>query len=70
MKRIQKVAYIVAAMISNLMCATVAYKYCELQWGIEYRGYSGPASVAFLWAIPYIICIGVCLVLAKVSAKK
>ncbi len=56
-------------MIANLMCATVAYKYCELQWGIEYRGYSGPASVAFLWAIPYIICIGICLVLAKVSAK-
>lgn len=50
MKKIQKVAYIVAAMIANLMCATVAYKYCELQWGIEYRGYSGPASVAFLWA--------------------
>lgn len=70
MKRITKVAYIVAAMISNLMCATVAYKYCELQWGIEYRGYSGPASVAFLWAIPYIICMGVCLVLAKISAKK
>lgn len=70
MRKIQKVAYTVAAVIANVMCATVAYKYCEMQWGIEYRGYSAPASMAFVWAIPFIICIGVCLVIAKVSEKK
>lgn len=49
MSKITKAAYIVAVLSSNLMCAVVAYKYCEMQWGIQYRDYSVPANVAFLW---------------------
>lgn len=70
MNKITKAAYIVAVLIGNIMCAVVAYKYCEMQWGIQYRGYSAPANVAFLWAIPFAICITICLIIAKMANKK
>ena len=70
MNKVTKAAYIVAVLSGNLMCAVVAYKYCEMQWGIQYRGYGAPANVAFLWAIPFAIIIAVCLIIAKIANKK
>lgn len=70
MNKITKAACIAAVLISDLMCAVVAYKYCEMQWGIRYRGYSAPASAAFIWAVPFLICIAACLIIAKIAAKK
>ena len=59
-----------AVILSNVMCAVVAYNYCAMQWGAKYAWYSAPASVAFLYAIPYGIGIAVCVVLAIVLKKK
>lgn len=42
-----------AVILCSVMCAVVAYNYASMQWGIKYVGYSAPASVAFLYAIPY-----------------
>ncbi len=53
-----------AVLLSDLMCAVVAYNYCNMQWHIEYEGASAPASIAFLWVIPYAIGIILCLALA------
>ncbi len=36
-----------AILLLNVMCATVAYNYCCMQYEILYAGYSAPASVAF-----------------------
>lgn len=65
MKNCQSLAYLFAALavlLSNVMCAAVAYGYCDMQWGIRYGGCSAPASVAFLLCIPYgagtVICAG------------
>ncbi len=54
-----------AILLSNIMCAAVAYNYCNIQWSIRYAGYSAPASVAFLCIIPYAIGIVICSVLAR-----
>ena len=27
-----------AILLSNVMCAAVAYNYCDIQWGIRYAG--------------------------------
>ncbi len=51
-------------------CSAVAYNYCAMQWGTKYAGYSAPASVAFLYAIPYGIGIVVCVIVAIVLRKK
>ena len=39
-------------------------------YGIRYLGYSAPASVAFLYAIPFMAGIIICAALAGVFYKK
>ena len=48
---------VLAILLSDVMCATVAYNYCSMQWGIRYACYSAPASVALLLIIPYVVGI-------------
>ena len=70
MKRISIVLLVIAFILSNIMCAVVAYNYCDMKWGIEYAGYSAPASTAFLLSIPYLIGIFICIFLAIYLNKK
>ncbi len=53
-----------AILLSNVMCATVAYNYCSLQWCGRYAGCSAPADTAFLLCVPYGIGIVICAALA------
>jgi len=46
------------------MCFVVAYNYRGMLCGIEHRGFSAPASIAFLSAIPFLTGIIMCVVLA------
>lgn len=69
--RILAVASIVVAVIlSNIMCAIVAFEYSNLLWGIDYARYSAPANAAFLLAIPYIAGILICIFLSLVFLRK
>lgn len=73
MKKYKYLSYIfmiLAILLSNVMCATVAYNYCNMQWGIQYCGYSAPASAAFLLIIPYTVGIAICAILAWVYNKR
>jgi len=73
MKKYKYLSYIfmiLAILLSNVMCATVAYNYCNMQWGIQYCGYSAPASAAFLLIIPYAVGIAICVILAWVFYKR
>lgn len=73
MKKYKYLAYVfmtLAILLSNVMSATVAYNYCDMQWGIRYGGYSAPANVAFLFAVPYAVGIAICVILAWVFNKK
>lgn len=70
MKKFSYVFGLLAILLTNVMCAVVAYNYCDIQWASKYVGYSAPASIAFIYAIPYLIGIAVCVVLAlKLKAK-
>ena len=70
MKKLSNLFAALAVLLSDMMCAVVAYNYCELVWGGKYAGYGAPASTAFLYAVPYGIGIVVCAVLALVFRKK
>lgn len=73
MKKYRYLSYIfaiLAILMSNVMCALVAYSYCNMQWGIKYSCYSAPASVAFLLIIPYAVGISICAVLAWIFNKR
>ena len=60
MKALSVVFRILAVILSDVMCAVVAYRYCDMVWGIRCAGYSAPASTAFLTAIPFAAAIAVC----------
>lgn len=62
--------FALAILLSDIMCATIAYHYCSLQWKILYSGFSAPASIAFLLAIPYGAGIMVCAMLSWFFHKK
>lgn len=70
MKKISLWFKILAALLSVMMCVTVAYNYMKMVWGIKYEGYSAPASTAFLTAVPFVIGIAVCIVLSIYFGKK
>ncbi len=64
------VFWILAVLLSEVMCAIVAHNYCDMLWGIKYAGYRALASAVFLSAIPFVIAITVCVVLALHFKKK
>ncbi len=70
MKKLSIVLWVLAALLSDVMCTVVAYNYCALQWGGKYAGYSAPASTAFIYAIPFALGIIVSIVLAIICGKK
>lgn len=70
MKKMGRLFIVLAILLSDIMCAVVAYNYCALQWGGRYAGYSAPASTAFLYFIPYGIGVVFCLILARFFYKK
>lgn len=73
MKKYKYLSYIfigVAILFSDIMCATVAYNYCNMQWEIRFSGFSAPPSVAFLLTIPYAVGIVICTVLGWFFSRK
>ena len=70
MKLLYRFCLLIAIILSHIMCAVVAYNYCDMMWGIKYAGYSAPVSTAFLVAIPFAIAIVVCVVIALYFKKR
>ena len=70
MKKLSFCFWILAILLSDIMCAVVAWNYCDMLWGIKYAGYSAPASAALLLAIPFLFGIMICVALAVFFKKK
>lgn len=73
MKKYKYLSYVFAALaiaLSDVMCAAVAYHYCRMQWGIRYEGYSAPANLALILAVPYAVGIAICIILSAVFRKR
>lgn len=70
MKKIHNIFIALAIILSDVMCAVVAYNFSKMQWGAKYGMYSAPVWVAFLYGIPYAIGIVVCVIVAIVLKKK
>mgnify|MGYP003436615598 CR=1 FL=1 len=64
MKKLSVIFGLLAILLSDIMCAVVAYNYRGMLCGIEHAGYSAPASTVFLYAIPFAVGIIVCGILA------
>ena len=70
MKKLSYLFTALAIVLSDIMCFVVAYNYRDMLCGIEHAGYSAPASTAFLYAIPFVVGIVVCAILAVRFRKK
>ena len=70
MKKLSNLFIVLAIALSNIMCIVVAYNYRDMLCGIKHAGYSAPANTAFLYAIPFVVGIIVCAILAIRFRKK
>lgn len=70
MKKVSCLFVVLAVLLSDVMCAVVAFNYRKMLWGVKNAGYSAPASTAFISAIPFLIGIVICTILAVVIEKK
>ncbi|MBP3593239.1 MAG: hypothetical protein J6J44_01825 [Lachnospiraceae bacterium] len=70
MKKIYNIFIVLAILLSDVMCAVVAYNFGILYLGGKYGMYSAPTWVAFLYGIPFVIGIVVCVIVAVVIKKR
>ena len=70
MKKMSNIFGALAIILSNVMCAVVAYNAGILYMGGKYGMYSAPVWVAFLYAIPFGIGIAVCVIVTVVLRRK
>lgn len=61
MKSLATLFWIVTVLLSDAMCAVVAYSYCDLIWDGKYAGYSALPCIAFMYAIPFGIIVSIVL---------
>lgn len=62
MKLLYRLFLLIAVILSHIMCGVVAYNYCDMEWKIKVAGNSAPASIAYLYAIPFVIGIVLCII--------
>lgn len=70
MNRLHILFAAIAVLLSDIMCFVVAYNYRDILCGIEHAGFSAPATLAFIYAVPFLIGIAVCVVLSIRFYKK
>lgn len=70
MKRLSYLFIAIAILLSDIMCAVVAFNYRDMLCGIAHSSYSAPASVAFFSAVPFVIGIIICSTVAYTLHKK
>lgn len=59
MKRVIAILYTASIFVFGAMCSRVAWEYRGIICCIEHEGCSAPASIALLYAIPFIILIAI-----------
>ena len=70
MKKLSVLFWVLAVLLSDVMCGVCAYTYCNLFWGMKYAGYSAGPDLAFIIAIPFLIAMAVCIGLAVFFGRK
>lgn len=70
MRLLYRLCLLIAVILSHIMCGVVAYNYCDMEWKIKIAGNSAPASIAYLYAFPFVIGIVLCIIGAFYFKKK
>ena len=67
MKKLSFLFTLLSVLVANVMVAVVSYNYGVLSTA---AGYSAPPATAFLYAVPFLVLIAVCVILAVFFRKK
>lgn len=70
MRLLYRLCLLIAVILSHIMCGVVAYNYCNMEWEIKVGGTCAPVEMAYLYAIPFVIGIVLCLIGAFYFKKK
>ena len=70
MKKLSFLFIVITVLLSDIMCAVVAFNYRDMLCGIEHSCYSAPANIAFLSGIPFGIGMIICAAVAYTLHKK
>ncbi len=70
MKKLSVLFAVLAILLCDVMCTVTAYAWCEMEWSARYLGASAPPEVSLINAIPYLLGIILCVILAFVFARK
>ncbi len=68
MKKLSFVFGILAVLLSDVMCAVVAYDYAYLKYSPHLH--SAPAWVALLESIPFLVAVIICVIVSLFLKKK
>ena len=69
-ERIIKTIKIIAYLFSYMMVTVVAFNYGYMYYAVKFDVASAPPSISFIFAVPFIIAILVCVVLIKIIKKR
>lgn len=70
MRKISNLFIVMMLVLSHFMCIIVAYHYRDMLCAVEHSAASAPASVAFLYTIPFAAGILLCGIFAYIFRKK
>ncbi|MEI0567864.1 hypothetical protein [Brachyspira pulli] len=69
-ERIIKTIKLIAYIFSYMMVIVVAFNYGYMFYAVKFDGASAPPSISFIFAVPFIIAILVCILLIKIIKKR
>ncbi|WP_297208526.1 hypothetical protein [uncultured Brachyspira sp.] len=69
-EKVIKIIKIIAYIFSYMMVTVVAFNYGYMYYAVKFDGASAPPSVSFIFAVPFIIAILVCVITIKVIKKR
>lgn len=69
-ERIIKTIRIIAYLFSYMMVTVVAFNYGYMFYAIKFDGASASPNISFIFALPFIIAILICVILIKIINKK
>ncbi|PTY41190.1 hypothetical protein [Brachyspira hampsonii] len=69
-ERIIKIIKLIAYLFSYMMVTVVAFNYGYMFYAVKFDGASAPPSISFIFAIPFIAAILVCVIIIKIIKKR
>ena len=69
-ERIIKTIKLIAYIFSYMMVTLVAFNYGYMFYAVKFDGASASPNISFIFAIPFIIAILICLILINIINKK